>query len=69
MMPMSLRFTRKFNVRTKQDETVLLVGDGEDELKLFVDSIVVAIDPKLGQGYCTIGRGGSSQANCDFSIL
>ena len=69
MMPMSLRFTWKFNVRTKQDETVLLVGDGEDELKLFVDSIAVAIDQKLGQGSCTIGRRGSSQANCGFSIL
>ena len=37
-----------------QDETVLLAGDGEDELKLLVDSIAVGIDQKLGQGYCTL---------------
>ena len=37
-----------------QDETVLLAGDGKDELKLLVDSIAVAIDQKLGQGYCTL---------------
>ena len=37
-----------------QDETVLLAGGGEDELKLLVDSITAAIDPKLGQGYCAL---------------
>ena len=37
-----------------QDETVLLAGDGEDELKLLVDSITAAIDQKLGQGYCAL---------------
>ena len=40
--------------RKNQDETVLLAGDGEDELKLLVDSITAAIDQKFGQGYCTL---------------
>ena len=37
-----------------QDETVLLAGNGKDELKLLVDSITAAIDQKFGQGYCTL---------------
>ena len=37
-----------------QDETVLLAGDEEDELKLRVDSITAAIDQKFGQGYCAL---------------
>ena len=37
-----------------QDETMLLAGDEEDELKLLVDSITAAIDQKFGQGYCAL---------------
>ena len=40
--------------RKNQDETVLLAGDGEDELKLLVDSIAATIDQNFGQGYCTL---------------